>query len=391
MRKIIFGQPVISEDEINEVVDTLRSGWIGTGPKCMRFEQQFARYIGARNSLAVSSCTAALHLSLIVSGIKKDDEVITTPLTFAATLNSIWHIGARPVLVDVDPVTFNIDPTLIENAITEKTKAIIPVHFGGLACDMDEINRIAKKYRLVVIEDAAHAVGGVYEGKKIGSSVNLTCFSFYANKNITTAEGGMISFQEDRLADEIKTWRLHGLSGDAWRRYSSEELIISEAVCPGYKYNMTDLQASLGIWQLKKIDDFLVLRERYANIYDSYLKNISGISLQFRPADLSKNRHALHLYVVVLNKREYSDKRNKLVSMLRKEGIGAAIHYEAIHRHKFYKENLGYKKDSLPVSENIGANTISLPLTPAMTEDDVHFVAQTFVELLKTEKKEQRQ
>lgn len=382
MKKIIFGAPLIGQEEINEVVKTLKSGWIGTGPKCFQFENDFSSYTGAKFSLALNSCTSALHLSLIASGIGKGDEVITTPLTFNATVNSIWHTGAKPILVDINPETLNIDPQKIEKAITKKTKAIIPVHFGGLPCEMDAIKKIAKKYKLIIIEDAAHAIGARYKSKKIGNLGNLTCFSFYANKNITTAEGGMLTTDNKKIADKVKTLRLHGLSGDAWKRYNSKKIIYAETVYPGFKYNMTDIQASLGIWQLKKVEKFLKIREQYAKVYDKYLNDIPGIKLQYRPKDILKNRHALHLYVFILEDKKYQGKRDTIVQLLRKKGIGAAIHYEAIHLHKFYKNNLGYKKGDLPIAEFTGRNIISLPLTPKMNKDDVLYVAQETKKIL---------
>lgn len=382
MRKIIFGEPLIGKEEIREVIDTLNSGWIGMGPKCIKFEQQFADYIGCKYALAVSSCTAALHLSLIVSGVRPGDEVITTPLTFVATVNSIWHVGARPILVDINPQTLNIDVNLIERSITRKTKAIIPVHFGGLACEMDKINKIARKYRLIVIEDAAHAIGAIYKGKKIGNLGNLTCFSFYANKNITTAEGGMITINNNKFSKEIESLKLQGLGGDAWKRFGSKKLILAEIAYPGFKYNMTDLQASLGVWQLKKIEEFLKIRQKYAEVYNQVFKDIPFVRLQFRPKGIILNRHALHLYVLILEKNKFKKNRNQIVQELKSNGIGAAIHYEAIHLSKFYKKHLKYQRGDLPIAEYVGNNILSLPLTPKMNIDDVRWTAETTKKVL---------
>ena len=278
-----FGRPCLGEEEAREVLDTLQSRWIGTGPKAIRFEEMFAQYVQCKHALAVNSCTAALHLSLVVSGIGPGDEVITSPLTFAATANVIVHTGAEPVFADIDPITLNIDPQAIERAITPRTKAVMPVHFGGLACAMNEIVSLAERHNLVAIEDAAHAVGTKYRGRMIGGSGNLTCFSFYANKNLTTAEGGMVTTDGDDLAEKIAVYRLHGLSKHAWQRYSARRLLLSDALHPGYKYNMPDLMASLGIHQLKKQEAFLETRERYAHVYDEVFANKPGIRLQPRP------------------------------------------------------------------------------------------------------------
>ncbi|MBU4332071.1 DegT/DnrJ/EryC1/StrS family aminotransferase [Patescibacteria group bacterium] len=384
MKKIIFGAPFIGDEEINEVVDTLKSGWIGTGPKCFRFEKNFAKYVGAKYALAVNSCTAALHLGLLVSNIGPGDEVITTPLTFAATVNVIKHVGARPILADIELKTLNINPNLIEAKITPKTKAIIPVHFGGLPCDMDKIKKIAKKYNLIIIEDAAHAVGAKYKGKKIGSFGNLTCFSFYANKNITTGEGGMITTNDEKIAEKIKILRLHGLSTDAWKRYESKKLILSEIIYPGYKYNMTDIQASLGLHQLNKINKFLKTREAYAKIYDNVFSKLDYLRLQYRPSDIQKNRHALHLYVLILDLSKFKFARNKIIEKLNTQGIGAAIHYKAIHLHPFYKKDLSYHIGDFPVSEKVSKATISLPLTPKMSGSDAQYVARTTEKVLQS-------
>ena len=381
---LVFGRPCLGEDEINEVVDTLRSGWIGTGPKAVRFEQMLAEYVDAKHALAVNSCTAALHLGLIGYDIRPGDEVITTPLTFAATANVICHVGATPVFADIDSITLDIDPKNIERAITPRTKAIIPVHFGGLACDLDAILDLAKRHNLHIVEDAAHAIGTRYHGRLIGASGygTVTCFSFYANKNLTTGEGGMITTDDDELAEKIAVYRLHGLSKHAWQRYSSRKLLLSDALFPGFKYNMPDLLAALGIHQLKRQEEFLTIREKYARIYDAAFRNLPGVCLQPRPFDDPDNRHALHLYVLILDPEQFTVSRNEILSALLAENIGAALHYRAVHNHPYYRDTYGYKPEDFPIAAQVGENILSLPLTPGMTTDDVEDVIEGITKVL---------
>lgn len=373
---LVFGRPCLDDDEINEVVDTLRSGWIGTGPKTLRFEQMFAEYVNNQHALAVNSCTAALHLGLIAHNVGPGDEVITTPLTFAATANVIMHVGARPVLADIDPVTLNIDPANVERAITPRTRAIMPVHFGGLAADMDALEDLAEKHNLAVIEDAAHATGTRYRGRLIGANTGtLACFSFYANKNLTTAEGGMITTEDNDLADKIAVYRLHGLSKHAWQRYSSRTLLLSDAIYPGYKYNMPDLAAALGIHQLAKQERFLAIRESHARVYDQAFSQLPGVRLQLRPTDPA-DRHALHLYVIVLDLKQFRVSRNRIIEALLAENIGAALHYRALHTHPYYQETYRYRPEDYPVAYNVGESILSLPLTPGMTDGDLNSVIE---------------
>ena len=376
-----FGRPCLGEEEAQEVLDTLQSRWIGTGPKAIRFEEMFAEYVGCKHALAVNSCTAALHLSLVASGIGPGDEVVTSPLTFAATANVVLHVGARPVFADIDPATLNIDPRAIERAITPRTRAILPVHFGGLACEMDEIASLAKRHNLIIVEDAAHAVGTRYRGRMIGGLGNLACFSFYANKNLTTAEGGMATTDDGDLAESIAVYRLHGLSKHAWQRYSSRQFLLSDALVPGYKYNMPDLLASLGIHQLKRQQAFLETRERYARIYDAVLSTTPGIRLQPRPQDPA-NRHALHLYVLILDLDQFSVSRNEIIAALLAENIGAALHYRALHTHPLYREAFGYQAADFPAAAAVGTSILSLPLTPCMTESDLHDVIRAVHKVL---------
>lgn len=378
---LVFGAPTFDQAEFEEVQDTLKSGWIGTGPKTHKFENEFSNYVGASYSVAVSSCTAGLHLGLVVSGIGEGDEVITTPLTFAATANVIIHQKARPVFADIDPYTLNIDPKEIERAITSRTKAIIPVHFGGLSCEMDEIERIANQNDLVIIEDAAHAVGTIYNEKMIGGRGNLACFSFYANKNLTTAEGGMIVTEDPEQSKQLTMWHLHGLSRDAWKRFRAQHLVLSEAIYPGFKYNMTDLQASLGLHQLRKQEHFLLIRERYAKIYDAAFADLPGVRQQPRPSD-GINRHSLHLYVLIIDPAQFRVDRNQIVSALLAENIGASIHYQALHTHTYYRDQFGYHPGDYSNAAIVGNNIFTLPLTPGMNEKDVNDVIEAVYKVL---------
>ncbi len=381
-----FGAPCLGEEEIAEVVDTLRSGWIGTGPKAERFEREFATYVGARYAVSLNSCTAGLFLSLAALGIGPGDEVITTALTFGATVNVIEHVGARPVLVDIDPATLNIDAELVESAVTARTKAILPVHFGGLCSDMDALQQIADQHQLAIIEDAAHAVGTRFNSRMAGTLGKLASFSFYANKNLTTAEGGMVTTDDERLAEIIRRLRLHGLSRDAWKRFDSRQLLATDIKQPGYKHNMPDIAAAIGIQQLQKQERFLKIRERYAQMYDEALADLP-VRLQPRPLPTERNRHSLHLYVLMLDENRWRVSRDEVVEALLQENIGAAIHYPAIHTHTFYRTKYGYQPEDFPHALSISRRILSLPLTPSMSDADaadvlraVRKVAAAFVE-----------
>lgn len=365
-----FGAPKIGEEEIAEVVDTLRSGWIGTGPKTQEFETRFAEYVGARYAVAVNSCTAGLHLSLIVAGVGPGDEVITSPLTFAATANVIEHCGARPVFVDVNPEILNLDPAGLEEAITENTRAILPVHFGGLPCEMEPIMALAETHGLIVIEDAAHAAGARYRGRMVGTIGRMTSFSFYPNKNLTTIEGGMITSDDEADDEWLRVYRLHGMSRDAWMRYRTKRLSLTNSVVPGFKYNLTDVQASLGLHQLAKLETFLEVRETYAAEYDAAFGDLRGVRLQPRQAD-EGTRHALHLYVLLLDPDCFTATRNEILDALLAENIGAALHYRALHTHPYYQQKYGYQPSDYPHAYRAGESILSLPLMPAMTPEDV--------------------
>ena len=368
---LIFGSPRIEEDEIREVVASLRSGWLGTGPKVARFQSDFRDYIGCKHALALNSCTAGLHLSLIATGVGPGDEVITTPMTFAATANAIIHVGARPVFVDIELPSMSIDPELIESNITERTKAIIPVHFGGRPCNMRRIMEIARKHNLIVIEDAAHAIESRYHGRKVGAIGDLTCFSFYVTKNIITGEGGMVTTNNDDWADTIRVYSLHGLSKDAWKRYSDDGFKHYRVVAPGYKYNMMDIQAAIGIHQLKRIEEYHRRRVEIWNRYDNAFADLP--MLLPAPAD-PDTVHARHIYTPLLRLEALSISRDEFQERLHRMNIGTGIHFVSLHLHPYYAQTFGYQPDDFPNALYVSERTISLPLSAKLTGDDVEDV-----------------
>lgn len=362
---IVFGSPVIGEEEIEAVTATLRTCWLGTGPRTKEFEEKIAQYTGAKYAIAVSSCTAALHLSLAAHGIGPGDEVITTPMTFAATANSVVHTGATPVFVDCERDSLNIDPTKVEAAITERTKALLPVHFAGRAAAMDELLAIAAKHDIVVIEDAAHALETRYKGKTIGQLGGLTsCLSFYVTKNITTAEGGMLLTNDEELARKARVLSLHGLSADAWSRYSNEAPKHYEVVVPGYKYNLTDIASSIGLVQLGHVEDWLVRRNQLWARYDEAFAGLPVIT----PAPVEADtRHARHLYTLLVTDDAPVD-RDGFRNGLHEEGVGTGIHYAPLHRHPYYRDRFDYSDEQFPHAAFIGSRTLSLPLSPKVTD-----------------------
>ena len=377
---LVFGSPKIEEAEIKEVELTLRSGWLGTGPKVSKFEQMFKEYIDVKHAVALNSCTAALHLSMLAIGLKEGDEVITTPMTFCATANAIIHAGGKPVFVDVERDSFNIDPGLIEQAITPKTKAIIPVHFAGRPCNMDEIMNIAQTYRLAVIEDAAHAIEAVYKGKKVGSIGDLTCFSFYVTKNIVTGEGGMVSTNNEEYADLIKILALHGMSKDAWKRYGDEGYKHYQVVFPGFKYNMMDIQAAIGIHQLGRINRYLKRREEIWDKYNDAFKSLPVIC----PKTPEKNTiHARHLYTLLLDIDNVELTRDHFLEALYRENIGTGVHFISLHRQAYYAKEYGYKTGDFPNAEYISDRTMSLPLSANLSNSDVDDVIAAVRKILK--------
>ncbi len=379
---LVFGAPLIGDEEIAEVVETLRSGWIGFGPKCLRFEANFARYVGAPHAISLGSCTAGLHLALIASGVGSGDEVITTPLTFPATANVVEHVGATPVFVDVDRTTQNIDPERIEAAITKRTRALMVVHMAGRPCDMDALGRIADRHGLTVIEDAAHAVEAAWRGKKIGSISRFTVFSFYATKNLTTAEGGMVTTADETAAEQLRLLRLHGISRDAWKRYSAEGITTYDTLAAGYKYNLTDLQASLGLHQLARIEENLVIRERHWQAYDDAFAGIDALEIPTAPTP--QERHARHLYTLLIRPERLTIEREKFREELRARNIGTGVHFTPVHLHTYYRQKYGYAVGSFPNAEAIGSRTISLPLSPKLTDEDAADVVAAVRDVVST-------
>ncbi|MGN6563730.1 MAG: DegT/DnrJ/EryC1/StrS family aminotransferase [Thermomicrobiales bacterium] len=371
---LVFGKPRIEEDEIAEVVATLRSGWIGMGPRTLQLERDFAAYTGAKHAIAVNSCTAALHLALIAAGVGPGDEVITTPLTFAATANVVTHLGATPVFADINRRTQNIDPARVAEKLTPRTKAIIPVHMLGRPADLDPLLALAREHGLAIVEDAAHAVETVYRGRHVGTIGNFTAFSFYANKNVTTGEGGMLTTDDDAAADRIRTLRLHGISKDAWKRYSSEGFSPYELIEPGFKYNMLDLTAALGIHQLRRVEENWQIRARYVALYNEAFAELAGISVPALEPLGPGDRHAWHLYPVLLDLDRLTLDRNGFIDALQARNIGTGIHYTALHLQRYYRERFGMKRGDYPEAEWVSDRTVSLPLSPAMTEDDVEDV-----------------
>lgn len=363
--------PCLDDAEFDEVLNTLRSGWITMGPKTTRFEELFADYVGSRHAVAVSSCTAGLHLALVAAEVGPGDEVITTPLTFCSTANVIVHQGATPVLADVRPDTFNIDPEEIRSKVTKHTRAIIPVHLAGQPCEMDEIRDIAEEHGLLVVEDAAHATGARYRDALIGTIGDTTVFSFYATKSLTTGEGGMITTEDDQLADRMRILRLHGISRDAWKRYSEQGSWYYEVILPGYKYNMTDIQASLGIHQLAKQEGFLEIRQRYADMYTQAFQDLPEI---ITPVVKGHVRHAWHLYIIRLDLERLALNRGQFIEAMRKENIGTSVHFIPLHLHPYYQHRYGFNKGDFPVTESVYEAIVSLPLYPRMSVQDVQDV-----------------
>lgn len=377
-----FGAPYFGAEEIAEVVDTLKSGWISTGPKTKQFEQEFAEYVGARYAIGLNSCTAGLHLSLVVLGIGPGDEVIVPSLTFGATANVVEHTGARPVLVDIDPVRLTIDPAAVERAITPRTKAIMAVHYAGMPCDLDALHALAERHDITVIEDAAHAIGTQYNGRIVGGLSPLTNFSFYANKNLSTAEGGMVTTNDAELEQKLRVYHLHGLSRDAWKRYHTKEFSLSEIVAPGYKYNMTDVQASLGIHQLRKQEAFIARREEIASFYDEAFSELEGLVwTQPRPHD-GLNRHVLHLYPILIDVKQLTVNRNRVLSALLAENIGVSMHFYPLHEMPYYRETYGYAPHDFPNAHWVGETEISLPVQPQITDSDAMDVVEAVKKVL---------
>jgi dTDP-4-amino-4,6-dideoxygalactose transaminase len=374
-----FSPPSIGQEEIDEVADTLRSDWITTGPKAKRFEADFAAYVQAPGALALNSCTAGLHTALVALGVGPGDEVIVTPLTFAATVNCIEHVGARPILVDVDADTLNINPEKIADAVTPRTRVIMPVHLAGHPADMDPIRDLAERGKLMIIEDAAHALPAKYRGRFIGSGENPVAFSFYASKNLTTGEGGMLTGMPTFL-EEARIVSLHGMSRDAWKRYEKGGDWFYEVVMPGFKYNMSDIQAGIGLAQLKKLAGFQDRRRRIVAAYHAAFANHDALEL---PMERPEVESSWHLYILRLRLEVLRIDRNGFIEELKARNIGTSVHFIPIHLHRFYREKYGYKSEDFPVAYGNYLRMISLPITPRMTDADTADVIEAVLDVAK--------
>ena len=375
-----FAPPSLGPEEIAEVVATLESGWLTTGPRVASFERRFADYVGAPHALAVNSCTAALHLSLLASGVKTGDEVVTTPLTFCATANVIVHAGGTPVFADIDPVSCNLDPRAVEAALTDRTKVILPVHYAGRPADMDAFVAIARAAGLRIVEDAAHCVEGAIDGKRVGSIGDFTCFSFYATKNLTTGEGGMVTTADEQAASFMRTASLHGMSRDGWTRYAPGGSPHYDVVTAGFKYNMMDLQAAIGLHQLARID---IMHARRAAITARYDEELAGLPLALPAPCDDGTVHARHLYPVLLDETAAGISRDTFHARLRARGISTSIHFRAVHLHPYYQERFGFRRGMFPVAESVSDTTLSLPLSAAMTETAVDRVIEACHDVLR--------
>jgi len=372
---IPFAPPYITEDEINVVREVLKSGWLSMGHKTSEFESKFAEYVGSRYAVATNSCTAALFLSLKVLGIKEDDEIITTPFTFAATANVIVHCGAKPVFVDIDEKTYNIDADKLAESITDKTKAIIVVHYGGQPADMKKTMKIAREHNLKLIEDAAHAAGAEYEkDRKVGSLGNLTCFSFYPTKPITTGEGGMITLNDDEPGEKLRVLRLHGMSRDAWKRYLQKDNWYYEITEAGYKFNPPDIASAIGIAQLKKLDWMNERRKEVAEYYDEHLQGLDVVLPHIEPYVKS----SYHLYPIRLINYD----RNEFIKKMGEGGVATSVHFIPLHLMPFYQREYGYKKGDFPVAEKVFESIVSLPIYPQLTERQLEYILKNIKEML---------
>ena len=370
---LTFGSPLIGEEEIAEVEACLRSSWLGTGPRVARFEADFAAYLGtdAAHVAAVNSCTAALHVSMVAAGLEPGAEVITTPLTFCATVNAIIHAGLTPVLADVDPVTQCISPDAIEAAITPRTQAILPVHFAGRPCEMDRIMAIADKYKLLVIEDCAHAIETEYHGRKAGTFGDFGAFSFYATKNVVTGEGGMILGRSEAHIARAKVLALHGMSKDAWHRFGDKGYKHYQVVECGFKYNMMDLQAAIGIHQLARVEKNWLRRREVWNHYQQALADLP-IGLPAEPAP--GTRHAYHLYTVMIDRERCGIERDEFLDRMNAQRIGTGVHYLSVPEHPYYQQRFGWRPEQWPNAMKIGRETVSLSLSAKLSPTDIERV-----------------
>jgi dTDP-4-amino-4,6-dideoxygalactose transaminase len=365
---LIFGSPPVGEEEANAVRDVVLSGWMGTGPKSKQFEEEFRNYVGREHAVAVNSCTAALFLSLHALSLEPNDEVITTPLTFTATANVIEHVGAKPVFVDVDPATGLIDPERVKAAITKNTRAVMPVHLYGRACAMDEIAAICKEHGLALVEDCAHAIETTHRGRRVGTYGTVSCYSFYVTKNLTTVEGGMLLTDDPELAVRLKRLALHGMSADAWSRFSDQGYKHYQVVEPGYKFNMTDINAVMGLIQLRKLPQMLERREELWRQYD---QKLADLPLTLPPAAEPGSVHARHLYTILVDEKRAGISRDKLLMALHRRNIGTGVHYVGQHLQPFYRDKYGLTPEQFPHATRHSLQTLSIPLSPRLSDADL--------------------
>jgi dTDP-4-amino-4,6-dideoxygalactose transaminase len=376
---IPIARPDVGEEEIAEVVEALRSGWITYGPRTQRFEAEFAEAVGAKYAVGLNSCTAGMHLALLAAGIGPGDEVITTPLTFSATVNVIVHVGATPVLADVCGDDLNIDPSAVEARVTSRTRALMPMHYGGQPCRMDELMDLARRHNLVVIEDAAHAAGAAYGGRPIGAIGDAAAFSFYPTKNMTTSEGGMLTTDSEDIAEKARILRKHGLSTDAWKRHRPDGNSFYDVVAPGFNYCMTDVQAAIGSGQLRRLGEFNARRAEIAQRYNTGLADLEEIDL---PSARPEVRHSWHLYAIRLRLEGLRIGRNEFEQELRKRSIGTSVNFIPIHYHSYYREGFGFHKGDYPVAEDAFERLLSLPMYAAMTDADVDRIVTAVHEIV---------
>jgi dTDP-4-amino-4,6-dideoxygalactose transaminase len=377
---LIFGSPQIEQAEIDEVLAVLKSRWLGTGPRVAAFETAFQKYVGTGHAAAVSSCTAGLHLSLVAMNLKPGDEVITTPMTFCATVNAIIHSGAIPILADVDPKTMNIDPAAVREKIGPRTRALLPVHFAGRPCNMDALAKMADEYGLTIIEDCAHAIETEYKGKKAGTFGRFGCFSFYVTKNVATGEGGMILSRAQEDHDLVKILSLHGMTKDAWKRFGGEGFRHYQVVAAGYKYNMMDLQAAIGLHQLARVE---VNWRRRSQIWERYMHVFANLPIDLPAVPEPETRHAHHLFTVLVDETKAGITRDAFLDAMNKQKIGTGVHYLSVAEHPYYRERFGWHPEEWPNALAIGRNTVSLPLSPALTDSDVDDVIEAINRILK--------
>lgn len=368
-----FSSPTIGEDEINEVADSMRSGWLTTGPKVQQFTDKFKSFIGAEHAVAVNSATAGLHIAYMAAGVGPEDEVLTSPMTFAATANTVIHAGAKVTFADIEKETLNISVDALKDAAGSRTKVIVPVHFAGLPCDMDPVIETAKKNNCLIIEDAAHSVGAVYKGRKIGTIGDMTVFSFHPNKNMTTGEGGMITFDRESFREKLELLSFHGINKNAWKRYASSGAANYDVDLPGFKYNMLDIQAAIGLHQLDKLDFFTRRRAELVKRYYEALSGIEELSLPGKPG--YGHLHVWHLFTPLVKIEKLKITRDEFMAGLKKENIGTGLHYRAVHLHPYY-QSLGFRRGQFPNAEYVSDRIVSLPLFPKMTDSDIEDVAR---------------